>query len=199
MKTHPILCRIQSLVMMALIIAGSMQTAVAADHSFGEQNDKLETTNSTSSDDVNRAGLWNKDMTDRAVFISGGLSEHFKYTSHLGFKGVIDYRFAQRFSIGAQAALYYANERLKKERTPGIGLRLAYHLLWPEEHHSQKNWDLYLGTSLDAYPGPVNKDNSEIDFLVDAFAGARFRIYKSLFLWGEVGYRAGSFGLAVKL
>lgn len=133
------------------------------------------------------------------ILLSGGLGEHFNYPSYLGFVGTADLMLEKYYSIGLQTELYYGNKKFKKQRTPSIGVRGAYHFITPGNPYSRQPWDLYLGISGDIYLGAGNAPKEEVIFLPNAHGGARYRISKRWALWSELSLRNFKLGLSLRL
>ncbi|WP_372773920.1 hypothetical protein [Mangrovibacterium sp.] len=142
--------------------------------------------------------LWSSDLPG-AVYLSGGLGEHFNYPSVLGFNGALDFMLNDHLSAGVQSDFYYSDKNDRTVRTTSVGVRLAYHLTTPGSVRSNSHWDVYLGASGDLYFGAGGKKRDELDLLANAHLGARYRIAKRWFLWGELSARNIKLGLSLEL
>ncbi|RKD91800.1 hypothetical protein [Mangrovibacterium diazotrophicum] len=135
-----------------------------------------------------------------ALFLSGGYSTEFNYSSPMGAKFVLDYMVADLVSIGAQMSSYRGPSSKGQFYSNYVGARLSYHLLKAKTHRRQNPWNIYVGINGEIAIGPGTRDWHEKHLQADLHLGARYRLGEGKwFAWGEAAINNVSIGLTLSL
>ena len=142
--------------------------------------------------------FWNR--YSGALYLSGGYSTEFNYSSPVGAKFVLDYMVEDLLSIGAQISSYKGPSSKGQFYSNYLGIRVSYHLLKAKMHRRQNPWNVYTGISGEIAIGPGTRDWHEKYLQGDLYFGARYRLGEGKwFVWAEAAINNVSVGLTVAL
>lgn len=147
--------------------------------------------------------VWNNYVGD--LLLSMGYSPQLKYGATAGGKVALDYLIMDQVSIGMQGGAYFWPEDDGNNQSIFMGIRASYHLMHANYHQRQNHWNVYLGLSVEREWGSGDGNaNSEDDryvrrFMADLHVGARYRLSKQMYIWGEAATTNLAFGVTVAI
>lgn len=142
--------------------------------------------------------FWNRYAGE--MYLSGGYSTEFNYSSPVGAKFVLDYMVDDLVSVGAQISAYKGPASEGQVYSNYVGIRLSYHLLKAKMHRRQNPWNIYAGISGEIAIGAGHRDWHEKYLQGDLHLGARYRLGEGKwFAWAEAAINNVSIGVSLSL